>query len=63
MTAPTAPPSRLEEVARRLSGLPRAKQDEFIGWLAQRNINVLSLPIVPQVRPSLIPLSFTQQRL
>ena len=59
MTAPT----RLEDVARRLGALPRDKQAEFLAWLDQRGISVLSLPIVPQPRPPAIPLSFAQRRL
>src|SRR4051812_13287721 len=58
-----ASPARLEDVARRLGSLPRDKQDEFAGWLGQRGINVLSLPIVPQARPEILPLSFAQRRL
>src|SRR5688572_21441315 len=58
-----ASPTRLEEVARRLGSLPRDKQAEFAGWLDQRGISVLSLPIVPQVRPAVLPVSFAQRRL
>ena len=54
---------RLEDVARRLSSLPHDKQAEFARYLDQRGISVLSLPIVPQVRPAVIPLSFAQRRL
>ena len=52
MTPRTASPTRLEDVARRLASLPHDKQTAFAGWLAQREISVLSLPIVPQVRPA-----------
>jgi len=58
-----ASPARLEDVARRLGSLPHDKQAEFARYLDQRGISVLSLPIVPQVRPAAIPLSFAQRRL
>src|SRR4051812_29916862 len=63
MTARTASPTRLEDIARRLATLPHDKQAEFARWLAQRAISVLSLPIVPQARPAVVPLSFAQRRL
>ena len=63
MTARTASPTRLEDIARRLATLPHDKQAEFARWLAHREISVLSLPIVPQQRPAALPLSFAQRRL
>ena len=65
MSRPTAtdPATRLDEIARRLSALPSDKQDAFVGWLAQRGISVLGLPIVAQPRPAALPLSSAQRRL
>jgi non-ribosomal peptide synthetase component F len=61
MTTTAGAPARLEEIARRLGALPRHKQDEFVAWLASRDIGVLSLPIVAQPRPERVPLSHAQR--
>ncbi len=63
MNRPTEPASRLEDIARRLSSLPRDKQDAFVAWLDQRGISVLGLPIVAQPRPAIVPVSSGQRRL
>ena len=63
MTARTASPTRLQDIARRLATLPHDQQAAFARWLAEREISVLSLPIVPQPRPAVLPLSFAQRRL